>query len=153
LALSVVAVVVIAVVAVAFLQGPSMLPGLFSTTESQILSQTLTTQQTGPLLQVQIEIANNPVSLGATQVLIVTVRDPTGNAISDASVHVEVLYPSGQTVTSDGLTDTNGQYAYGWPILPLAENVGTSQVTASATKPGYQPGQAQATFEATPSLG
>jgi len=82
-------------------------------------------------------------------VIIVTVHDPGGGTVSDASVRVEALYPSGHNVVSEGLTDTNGQYVYAWYIPVSAENVGTFQVTASATKAGYQLGQAQATFQAT----
>ena len=148
LALSLAAVIVIGVVAVAFLQGPSLLVGLIPTTETQTLPQTSTTQATGPVLQVQIDVVHDPVTLGTTQLLIVSVRDPTGNAVSNASVHVEVLYPSGQKATSDGVTRTNGQYLYGW-YVPISAGSGTVQVTASATKSGYQLGQSQATFQAT----
>ena len=147
LALSVVAVAVVAIVAFAFLRGPLVLPGVFSTTQTQTLPETATTQSTGGALQIQINIVKNPISEGSVQTMNVTVRDPSGHAVSDASVHIEVVYPSGFTHTSKGLTDANGQYVHSLFIGP--GNIGTFQVRASATKAGYETAQAQAAFEVT----
>jgi len=151
LMLSLAGVAVIVIVAFAFLGGPVTLPPLISTgtsTSTQASSQTTTAQATGPVLEVAIRILRDPINLGSTQAIIVTVNDPGGGTVSDASVRVEVLYPSGQNVVSEGLTGTSGQYVYSWHIAVSDENVGTFQVTASATKAGYQLGQAQATFQA-----
>jgi len=149
LVLSVAVVVVVATVALAFLKGPTLLPVLLPSTLTQTSSQTATTYETGPPLKVRINIARNPVSAGSTQVVIVTVTDPNGNAISNASVRIEVLYSSGHREISEGLTGAEGMYNYAWHIMALAENVGTFQVSVSATKAGYQTGQAQASFEVT----
>ena len=144
LALSVASVAMIVIVAWAFLGGPVMLPPL-SGTSSQTTSQPVTTQATGPPLQVEINIASNPVSPGSTQVIVITVQDPSGAAVSDASVRVEVLPPSRNNVTSEGLTNAEGEYSYSWEI-PSSERIGEFQVKATATKAGYAPGQAEATF-------
>jgi hypothetical protein len=152
LLLSLAGAAVIVIVALAFLGGPVTLPPLISTGTSastQASSQTTTAQGTGPVLEVAIRILRDPISLGTTQAVIVTVHDPGGGTVSNASVRVEVLYPSEQNVVSEGLTGTSGEYVYTWHIAVSAENVGTFQVTASATKAGYQLGQAQATFQAT----
>ena len=153
LALSAIAAVVIVIVMLGFLGGPLTLPGLFSTTETQATSQATTTQETGPALDVEIGVTRNPISPGATQVLIVTVHERSGSAVSDASVRVEVVYPSGQNAVSEGLTDTNGRYVYALHITASPESTGTFQVTVSATKAGYQPGEAQTTFLATTTPG
>jgi hypothetical protein len=154
LAFSVAGVALIVIVALAFLRGPLTLPPL-STTNTQILtlSQTVTTQGTGPALQVYITIAENPVSPGSTQVVSVIVLDPGGLPIPDASVHIQVISPSGRTEVFDGSTDVNGYYSHNWQITASAENVGTYQVVVSAAKDGYQTGQANVTFQATTTPG
>jgi hypothetical protein len=135
---------VIVILAWAFLGGPVMLPPL-SGTSAQTTSQPATTQATGPPLQVEINIASNPVSPGSTQVIVTTVHDTSGAAVSGASVRVEVRPPSGNNVVSEGLTNADGQYSYAWEI-PSSERIGEFQVTVTATKAGYAPGQAQTTF-------
>lgn len=137
----------ILIVTLAFFTGAIVLPPA-SRTNTQTSPQVVTSQATGPILQVQVEVANNPISAGSTQVLIVTVRDPDGSAIQNASVRIEVLSPTGQKASYEGLTDTNGKDVYAWHIIASADNIGTIQVTVSASKSGYQPGQAQTTFEA-----
>jgi hypothetical protein len=145
LALALIGVAVVWAVALAFLASPLVAPRLVSTTRSQTFSQIGTLKVTGPPLYVEIKIAQNPVSPGSTQVVLVTVRDPSGTAVSDASVSIEVQSPSGQNVTSEGLTNADGQYAYTWDI-PASRSIGVYQVIASATKAGYSAGYAQATF-------
>lgn len=144
LMLSLAGVAVIVIVAFAFLGGAIMLPPL-SGTAAQTTSQTVTTQATGPPLQVEINIASNPISPGSTQVIVITVQDPSGAAVSDASVRVQVLPPSGNNVTSEGVTNADGQYSYSWEI-PSSEKIGEFQVKVTATKAGYSLGQAKATF-------
>ena len=123
---------------------------------AQTLSKTVTTQRTtvatqgtGPKLQVQVDVTQDPIAVGALQVIIVTVADPGGNSVQNASVHIEVTSPSGQAQTFDGSTDTNGQYSQAWHIISSPDNVGTFRVSISAAKPGYQTGSTQATFQAT----
>lgn len=145
-------VAMILIVALAFLTGVIVPPPLssMSTTTS---SQTVATQETGPPLQVEIDVVENPVSLGSMQGILIAVRDPNGTAISSALVRVEVLYPSGQSVVSEGLTNIYGQHNYSLNIAASPDNIGTCRVTVSATKSGYRPGQAQATFQVTAAPG
>jgi hypothetical protein len=110
---------------------------------------TVTTQGTGPTLQVQVDLAQNPIAVGALQVIIVTVVDPGGISVPNASVHIEIIPPSGQAQTFDGSTNTNGQYSQAWHITASPDSVGTFRLSISAAKPGYQTGSAQATFQAT----
>jgi len=150
LAFSVAGVALILIVSLAFLRGPLTLPPLSTTnTQTLTLSQTVTTQGTGPALQVHIAIAKNPVSPGSTQVVSVIVLDPGGLPIPDASVHIQVISPSGQTDAFDVSTDANGNCSHSWHIAASADNVGTFQVIVSAAKDGYQSGRANATFQAT----
>jgi hypothetical protein len=110
---------------------------------------TVTTQGTGPTLHVQVDLAQNPIAVGALQVIIVTVVDPGGISVPNASVHIEIISPSGQAQTFDGSTDTNGQYSQAWHITASPDSVGTFRLSISAAKPGYQTGSAQDTFQAT----
>jgi hypothetical protein len=155
LAFSAGALALIVIVALAFLSGAIVFPPLPGTS-AQTLSQTVTTQETsvttqgaGPTLQVEVDLAQNPIALGATQGIIVTVVGPGGVPAASASVHIEVISPSGQAQTFDGSTNINGQYSQGWQITASPGNVGTFQVSVSAVKSGYQSGHAQATFKAT----
>jgi hypothetical protein len=134
-----------------FLHGPS-----YSRTTTTSVAYTVTmaystsTTTTRGSLSVQINIANDPVALAGVQTVAVTVLDPSGQPVPEAQVHLEVTYPSGQVpVQRDGQTDRGGSYSATWQIAGLPENVGAYQVRVSATKEGYETGQAQATFQAT----
>lgn len=111
-----------------------------------LLSSMLPVQSSGAL-SVQIKIANNPTTLGSVQTIIVTVLDQNGKPAPEAVVHVEVTSPSNHTDVSEGSTDTSGVYTVVFQILVLTNNVGTFQVKATATKAGYQTGQAETTFQ------
>ena len=150
LAFSVAGVAVIVIVALAFLSGPVVFPPL-SGTGTQTTSQTVATQPTGPALQVEINVAYDPVTPGSMQEVIITVHDLNGNVISSASVLMEIVYPSGESVTLEGVTDANGQFTSAFRIAASADSIGTFQVRVSATMAGYEPGQAQATFQVAPS--
>jgi hypothetical protein len=111
------------------------------------------TSTQGGQLTVQVEVAENPTTLGSVQMIIVTVLDPTGHPVPEAIVHVEIAYPSasssGNPHVSEGSTDTNGAYRLTWQIMAVPDNLGTFQVKVSATKAGYETGQAEATFQVT----
>jgi uncharacterized GH25 family protein len=87
------------------------------------------TPTTGGALSVQINIANNPTTLGSVQTITVTVLDQNGQPVPEAMVHLEITSPytspSGNPRVSDGLTDTNGAYALTWQILAMPDNIGT----------------------------
>ena len=124
-----------------------MLPPL-SGTSAQTPSQTVATQAIGRTLQVQINIEKNPIDLPSIQVITVTVLDPAGVPVYDALVHITVLPPAGRTQAFDGFTDASGHYSTSLYVAAITENVGTFQVVVSATKDGYEEGQAQTTFQA-----
>jgi 5-hydroxyisourate hydrolase-like protein (transthyretin family) len=107
------------------------------------------TPTTGGALSVQINIANNPTTLGSVQTITVTVLDQSGHPVPEVMVHIELTSPSSHTDISEGSTNTNGAYTYVRQISALPDNVGTFQVKASATKAGYETGQAEATFQVT----
>ena len=148
LAFSAGTVALIVIVALAFLSGAIVLPPLPGISV-QTLSQTVATQGTSRTLQVQINIQKNPISLPSMQAISVTVLDPSGAAVQNASVHIDLVSPSGQTVAFDGLTDTNGHYSCSLHISASSDNVGTFKVAVVASKDGYQAGQAQTKFQAT----
>jgi ribosomal protein L40E len=108
---------------------------------------TTVSQQTDAILSVQINIANNPTTLGSTQNIVVTVLDQDGKPVPEATVHLEVTSPSGSTTVLEASTDASGVDTFVMQIQALKSSVGTFQVKASATKTGYQTGQAEATFQ------
>jgi hypothetical protein len=114
---------------------------------------TVVSLQTGGALSVQINIANDPAILGSIQTITLTVLDSKGQPVPDATVHVEITCPytspSGNPSIWEGLADRNGKYALTWQIAAEPDNIGTFQVKASATKAGYETGQADATFQVT----
>jgi len=139
-----VTIIVVSLVATSILS-----PGILILPQGTTSSTTAVTTTSGGALSVQIKIANSPTSLGAIQTIIVTVLDQGGKPVPEAMVHLEVTSPSSQTAVSEGSTDTNGAYNLVFQIQALPNNLGTYQVKASATKAGYQTGQAEVTFKVT----
>jgi hypothetical protein len=138
------------IIAVSLVAFPILSGGTLPFWQGTTSSQTAVTSTTGGALSVQINIANNPTTLGGVQTVIVSVLDPGGQPVPQAQVHLEVTYPSGQVrVQRDGQTDTSGSYSATWQITGVPENVGAYQVRVSATKTGYQTGQAEAAFQVT----
>ena len=142
--LAAVAIIVVSLVATPILSG-GILPGWQGTTTS---SQTAASSTTGGVLSVQINIANDPTTIGSVQTIKVTVLDPSGHPVPEATVHLEVTSPSGHTDVSERSTDAGGACTFVWQIPGLPDNVGTFQVKASAAKAGYVTAQAEATFQA-----
>jgi len=155
LALSAVGVMAIAIVAFSLLGGAVTVPDLFSHLPGLPgqTTGTATTQVSRQALTVEITLSANSISLGGIQTVTLLVLDQDRQPVSDASVHLDIIplqtAPSGSTYSFDGLTDPQGQYVRTWQIRALPDNIGTFQVTASATKPGYEDGQAKTTFEVT----
>jgi 5-hydroxyisourate hydrolase-like protein (transthyretin family) len=143
--LSALTIIALSVVAYPILSGGT-LPFWQGATSSQT---TTTTSTTGGALLVKINLANNPTTIGSIQTITFTVLDPGGQPAPEATVHIEVTFPSGRTAVSDRQTDTNGVCTLVLQISSVPNNVGTFQVNASATKAGYETGQAEATFQAT----
>jgi hypothetical protein len=146
--LSAIGLAALTIIAVSVVAYPTLSGGALPFWQGTTTSQTTVTSTTGGALSVQINIANNPATLGGVQTATVTVLGPGGQPVSQAQVHLEVTYPSGQVpIQRDGQTDTSGSYSATWQIAGLPENVGAYQVRVSATKTGYETGQAQATFQ------
>ena len=144
------------IIAVSLVAFPILSGGTLPFWQGTTSSQTAVTSTTGGVLSVQINIANNPTTLGGIQTITVTVLDQSGQPVPEAMVHVEITYPytspSGNPHVSEGSTDTNGAYALTWQIQAMPDNIGTFQVKASATKAGYQTGQAEAAFQVTETM-
>jgi hypothetical protein len=124
-------------------------PGILILPQGTASSTTAVTTTSGGVLSVQINIANSPTTLGAIQTIIVTVLDQGGKPVPEATVHLEVTSPSGYTTVLEASTDASGLHTFVLQIQALPSSVGTFQVKASATKAGYQTGQAEATFQVT----
>ena len=147
--LSALTIIAASLVAFPILSGGTLsLPSWLATTSSQ----NTVTSTAGGALTVQMEIANNPTTLGSIQTITVTVLDSKGQPVPDATVHVEIMYPYTSPSGNphwEGATDTNGKYALTWQIAAMPDNVGTFQVKTSVTKAGYGTGQAEASFQVT----
>ena len=139
-----VTIVVVSLVATSILS-----PGMLILPQGTTSSTTAVTSTSGGVLSVQIKIANSPTTLGSTQTIIVTVLDQSGKPVPEATVHLEITSPSNHTAVSEGPTDASGVHTFVLQIQAMPDNVGTFQVIASATKAGYETGQAEATFEVT----
>jgi len=139
-----VTIIVVSLVATSILS-----PGILILPQGTASSTTAVTTTSGGVLSVQINIANSPTTLGAIQTIIVTVLDQGGKPVPEATVHLEVTSPSGYTTVLEASTDASGLHTFVLQIQALPSSVGTFQVKASATKAGYQTGQAEATFQVT----
>lgn len=139
----------VAIIAVSLVAAPILSGGTLPFWQGTASSQTTVTSTTGGVLSVQINIANNPTTLGSVQTIIVTVLDHSGDPVPEATVHLEVTWPSNHTDLWERSTDTSGACTLVWQIQGVPNNVGTFQVKATATKTGYQTGQAEAAFQVT----
>ena len=97
-------------------------------------------------MMIQIEVAEDPISLGDEQTVTVTVID----AISDETIqYVDidgmVTYPSGDTKEFDD--DDDGIVAYAWE-LDEDSDPGTFSVDVNASADGYEEISKSITFEA-----
>ena len=148
--LSAIGLAAIAIIAVSLVAFPILSGGTLPFWQGATSSQTTTTTSTtGGALLVKINIANNPTTIGSIQTITFTVLDPGGQPVPEATVHIEVTFPSGRIAVSDRQTDANGVCTLVLQISSVPNNVGTFQVNASATEAGYETGQAEATFQAT----
>ncbi len=99
--------------------------------------------------QLSVSVTTDKDSYQMNEWVYITVKVTDGtNPIADASVHVEVLTPSGNKYAGDGSTDSNGEVTFKFkPKKP--DGTGTYQVTATASKEGYESGSGSTTFEVT----
>jgi phosphatidate phosphatase APP1 len=68
-------------------------------------------------LLVSITPLNDPVSRGDTQSVTITVTDSTSDAVANAEIDGNLIYP-GDNFEKDfnGITDSRGEFVYSWTI-------------------------------------
>ena len=97
-------------------------------------------------MMIQIEVAEDPISLGDEQTVTVTVTDAISDeTIQYADIDGMVTYPSGDTKEFDD--DDDGIVAYAWE-LDEDSDPGTFSVDVNASADGYEEISKSITFEA-----
>ena len=97
-------------------------------------------------MTIQIEVAEDPISLGDEQTVTVTVIDAISDeTIQYADIDGMVTYPSGDTKEFDD--DDDGIVAYAWE-LDEDSDPGTFSVDVNASADGYEEISKSITFEA-----
>ena len=97
-------------------------------------------------MMVQIEVAEDPISLGDKQTVTVTVNDAISDeTIKYADIDGMVTYPSGDTKEFDD--DDDGIVSYAWEIDEDSEP-GTFTVDVNASAAGYEEISKSISFEA-----
>jgi hypothetical protein len=97
-------------------------------------------------MMIQIEVAEDPISLGDEQTVTVTVIDAISDeTIQSADIDGMVTYPSGDTKEFDD--DDDGIVAYAWE-LDEDSDPGTFSVDVNASADGYEEISKSITFEA-----
>jgi hypothetical protein len=95
---------------------------------------------------VQIEVAEDPISLGDEQTVTVTVNDAISDeTIQYADIDGMVTYPSGDTKEFDD--DDDGIVSYAWE-LDEDSDPGTFAVAVNASAAGYEEISESINFEA-----
>jgi hypothetical protein len=97
-------------------------------------------------MMVQIEVAEDPISLGDEQTVTVTVNDAISDeTIKYADIDGMVTYPSGDTKEFDD--DDDGIVSYAWDIDEDSEP-GTFSIDVNASAAGYEEISKSISFEA-----
>jgi hypothetical protein len=118
---------------------------------SSALNNTITTtasnsENKASKMKIEIEVAEDPISLGDEQTVTVTVIDAiTDETIQYADIDGMVTYPSGDTKEFDD--DDDGIVAYAWE-LDEDSDPGTFSVDVNASADGYEEISKSLTFEA-----
>ena len=118
---------------------------------SSALNNTITTtasnsENKASKMKIQIEVAEDPISLGDEQTVTVTVIDAiTDETIQYADIDGMVTSPSGDTKEFDD--DNDGIVAYAWE-LDEDSDPGTFSVDVNASADGYEEISKSITFEA-----
>jgi hypothetical protein len=118
---------------------------------SSALNNTITTtasnsENKASKMMIEIEVAEDPISLGDEQTVTVTVIDAiTDETIQYADIDGMVTYPSGDTKEFDD--DDDGIVAYAWE-LDKDSDPGTFSVDVNASADGYEEISKSITFEA-----
>jgi len=117
------------------------------------------------LLSVAIGVASDPVAVGDTQTIVITVREAnSSNAIPEAKLNAAIVIPSERNMLSElsassnisfihfihskkfnGLGDDFGTFVYMWKVGQGSE-LGIYSIAVGVSAPGYQPKLAIKTF-------
>lgn len=120
-----------------------------NTTTTTTTTTTKTNQSSSPpptpgVLEIQMRVAQDPITRGSTQTIYVTVTS-NGNPIEGAAISGTITYASGSKNTFTGFTNINGSYSYSWQIGGNS-SPGTFKVSVTASKTGYTSGQGYGEF-------
>jgi hypothetical protein len=96
---------------------------------------------------VSIVPLNDPVSRGDTQSVTITVTDSTSNAVADAEIDGNLIYPGDNFEKQfSGITDSQGEFVYSWTIGENGD-AGPLSVEAEASDQVHPPSSAASSFE------
>jgi hypothetical protein len=96
---------------------------------------------------VSIVPLNDPVSRGDTQSVTITVTDSTSNAVADAKIDGNLIYPGDNFEKEfSGITDSQGEFVYSWTIGENGD-AGPLSVEAEASDQVHPPSSAASSFE------
>jgi len=119
-----------------------------SPASSSSMSTSSTSSQGGGTLQATLTITPSTNKAKSTEYFTVQVTDQYGNPVGGASVSLTVMKPNGKSTTITASTNSAGQ-AYLQYKLSAASPLGTYNVSAIASAPGYVPSSATGTFTVT----
>lgn len=96
---------------------------------------------------VSIVPLNDPVSRGDTQSVTITVTDSSSNAVADAEIDGNLIYPGDNFEKEfSGITDSQGEFVYSWTIGENGD-AGPLSVEAEASDQVHPPSSAASSFE------
>jgi hypothetical protein len=96
---------------------------------------------------VSIVPLKDPVSRGDTQSVTITVTDSTSNAVADAEIDGNLIYPGDNFEKQfSGITDSQGEFVYSWTIGENGD-AGPLSVEAEASDQVHPPSSAASSFE------
>jgi hypothetical protein len=96
---------------------------------------------------VSIVPLKDPVSRGDTQSVTITVTDSTSNAVADAEIDGNLIYPGDNFEKEfSGITDSQGEFVYSWTIGENGD-AGPLSVEAEASDQVHPPSSAASSFE------
>jgi hypothetical protein len=131
--------------------GDEQLPAIQSEEEQDLpstdLSVTDNTDGDENALLVSIVPLNDPVSRGDTQSVTITVTDSTSNAVANAEIEGNLIYPGDNFEKEfNGITDSQGEFVYSWTIGENGD-AGQLSVEAEVSDQVHPPSSAASSFE------
>ena len=114
---------------------------------SSDLSVTNNTESNDNALVISIVPLNDPVSRGDTQSVTITVTDSTSNAIANADIDGNLIYPGDNFEKQfNGITDSQGEFVYSWTIGENGD-VGPLSVQVDVSDKEHLPSSASSSFD------